>query len=153
MARFKDAQGREWVIGFTLGNLPKVREAGFNVSATVKNTEGFNDLNDPETFGRVLWVLCGDQADRAGITQESFADGFDGPTIHAAADSIMEAVADFYHRPAVAEAIRKKLPGMRAEQEAEMIRSWSEQTTQTAPIGSNGGVGNSPEALASTPAG
>lgn len=153
MARFKDAIGREWAIGFTLGNLPKLREAGFNVSTTVRDAKGFEALEDPDTLGRVLWVLCGSQAEKAGTTQEQFAEGFDGPTICAAVEAIGAALMDFYLRPTVAAAVNAKLAGVTQEKERQTAQEIERYTTAQILNGWKSGVGSSPAPSELTPAG
>lgn len=157
MATFKDRHGREWRVELTLGNLPHLRAAGFDVGKVVKNPDALDCLDDPETLGRVLWKFCEGQAEARKLTPEEFADGFDGPTVHAAGDAIVEALADFSQRPGVAKAIKDRLPAARAKLETALIGAW-EATLQTAPglttttpTGSSDRGGNSPASPGSTP--
>lgn len=122
MAKFKDCLGRDWSLRITTRHLKPLRETGFDVGACSKGAEAFLPLADPETLGRVLWVLVGPDAVKAGVSEDDFAGGFDGPTIHAATTALMEAIADFIHSPAVAAALKKKLPGEIASREAKIVR-------------------------------
>ncbi|WP_439628218.1 hypothetical protein [Gemmata sp.] len=121
-SEFTDASGRAWQVRITLAHVKPLREAGFNVSAIGKDVGTFDVLSDPETFARVLYLLCESQADKAGVSPEEFAAGLDGPTIHAAADALLAAVADFSHSPAVAKAVKERLPAMLADAEAKTIQ-------------------------------
>jgi hypothetical protein len=141
VAKFVDLLGREWEIRITLGLVPKLREAGYDLKAKPGDPKGIGALaDDPETFGRVLFTICEAQAQARGITPESFVDGFDGATIFAASMAMMEATADFSQSPKVAEAIKRGLPGQMAKSEAEQIRKI--QTVWNAGLNATGG--NSP---------
>jgi hypothetical protein len=62
------------------------------------------------TLGRVLYVLCEDQAVQRGITPEQFADGFNADVLHAASEALIEEVIFFCRkdlRPALEMAFEK----------------------------------------------
>lgn len=156
MASFRDRLGRDWDVNITTSMLPKLRAAGFNVGLVGRDAKAFDVLEDPEKLGDVLGVLCGDQIEKLAITPQQFADGFDGPTIYAACDAITEAVADFSQRPAVAKAVKARLPGAMSRLETAAIEQWEkalDKIGSPTPSGSNSGPGNSPASPDSTPAG
>lgn len=114
MPKFKDAKDREWDLALNVGLLGKLRkEAGFDLG---KNTtaERLSEtlFADPEMIVRVLWVLCESQAEKTGVSPEEFGYGFDGPSINSAITAFIEAIIDFFHRPAAATAMKAKLPQM-----------------------------------------
>jgi hypothetical protein len=151
---FRDGEGRTWSVRITIGLLPKLREAGFAVG-DLKGADGWEGLADPERLGRVLWVLVGEQAEKAGLTPEAFADGIDGPAIYAAHDAIMGAVADFTRPPAVAQAIKTRLPAVRAKAETTLAARLAAEPIpdlDETPSPSNASAGSSPPSPASTPA-
>lgn len=147
MAKFTDCLGRVWEFRITLAMLPKLRAAGFDVGSASRGVDGFAPLADPESLGRVLWLLCEAQATAKAVTEETFADGFDGPTIAAATDAMVECVVDFTQRPAAAKVVKARLPGEIAKAEAEAIRQ-----IETILSGSIDSAGNSPASAVSTPA-
>lgn len=144
--KFVDCLGREWEFRITVRTLPKLRAAGFDVGECAKG-DGFLPLANPETLGAVLWVLCEADTTKRSITEEQFADGFDGPTIYAATTALMEAVADFIQSPTVAAATKRLLSGAIAAKEAEIVKKIEAWT------GSNESAGSAPDSLDSTPAG
>src|SRR5437879_3886776 len=119
---FTDTEGRGWSLRITLGDLPALKAEGFNPSLALKDLSAFDTINSPETFGRGLWVLVEPQAAKAGVSPEQFAQAVDGPTLAAAGDALLGALADFSQRPAVAAAMKNRLPDATAKAEAELIR-------------------------------
>ncbi len=136
-AQFTDAAGKTWSVRFTIGLLPKLRAEGLDLSKSLEEMQ--TAISDPERFGRILWVLCERQAREVGVTEEQFADAFDGPTIFAAVSALGVALADFTHPPAVAAAARDLIAKREAESQAKQI-----QTLKAT-------VGNSPGSAGSTP--
>ncbi|MCJ7543370.1 MAG: hypothetical protein MUP47_02200 [Phycisphaerae bacterium] len=51
---------------------------------------------DPVLLVDVLWVLCREQAEAAGITDEQFGGAVIGDVIEAATDALLEELADFF---------------------------------------------------------
>lgn len=145
MAKFVDQLGREWVLKIDVPMLPRLREAGFNVGRAVRDPKELEALDDPELLGKVLWVLVEVQAAKASVDPEGFAAGFDGPTIFAAIDAFSEAIVDFSQRPAVATAIKAKLPAVIAKLEQAAVAKIEAMTS-----GSNAIATNSPAASAAS---
>lgn len=146
MAKFRDAEGREWELRITVGLLPKLREVGLNAARATEAFETVLKEGDPEKIGQWLWALCEEQAAKIGLAPESFAAGMDGPALFAAADAIAEALTDFSQRPTVAAKFKAKLSAVKTGAEAEAIRA-----VEAMSFGSNDSAGNSPDSPASTP--
>lgn len=150
MAKFTDKAGREWAVELTVGDLAALRkEAGFDLSPCFTGKADLIDLiyGDHERLARALWVLCEADATRAGVTPEQFGRALPGRVLAAAGDALLEAVADFRHRPAVAAQVKAHLPTALATMEARLTKVVTDQMT------SNGSAGNSPGSPAgSTPA-
>jgi hypothetical protein len=144
------AGGHEWRVRLTLGLVGRLRsDAGFDLGAAAGGGELARVLfgGEPETLGRVLWTLCRDEAQARGLTApEAFYEMFGPEELDAAADALMEAVTDFFHRGRAAE-IKKSLPGMKATLNARMTAA------AVAAIGSmsSGSGGDSPASSASPP--
>jgi hypothetical protein len=45
-----------------------------------------------------VWTLCASQAEALGLSQEEFLDGFDGATVDASRDALIEETLDFLGR-------------------------------------------------------
>lgn len=160
MASFTDLAGRSWDVRITLGLLPKLREAGYDLTAVAKDQQSLTCLYDVETFGRVAWTLCAKQAAERDLDEDGFRDGFDGPTVFAAINAIVEATADFTQPPEVASAVKRRLPATMKRAmsnaaikvEVEMARMEREMLEPTTLSGSTDTGGNSPASPESTAA-
>lgn len=112
MTRFKDCLGREWSLRITVGALGQVRrEAGVDLGQAMRSDQALADLlfGDPATLVSVLWVLVSDQALGLEVSPDSFAHGFDGPALERATEALLAAVADFFPRSKVGQALRTSL--------------------------------------------
>lgn len=116
MAKFKDTAGQEWELRLTVGALGAIREVGFNLAAMTKTGERWVEVlfADPLALARAVWILCREQAEKAGITEAKFLDDLDGLTITRAGDAMIEAIVDFFH-PRQAETIKASLPKILAK--------------------------------------
>jgi hypothetical protein len=100
LSKFKDADGKEWEVRVTVGHLRPLRELGMDLKEFVKEgaEAGLADLlfGDPERFGQIMWVLCGAQAEKVGLTPEDFACRLDGESLDRAAVALVEGVVGFF---------------------------------------------------------
>jgi len=151
MASFKDGAGVEWRVSVTVGSLGKVKaDADVDLGSLFKTEKAAADLlfTDPGALVRVLWVLCEDQATKAGVTPEKFAFLFDGPTLEGAAEALIGAMIDFFPRSRVAQAMKAGL--------ARGLTAMDEKLTAAVEVEmdrliSNNFAGNSPAPSASIP--
>lgn len=126
MATFTDCKGREWDFKLTVGLLTEVREAtGVKLGEILRSETALSDFlfADPETVGRVMWCCCREQAEAAGVAPESFAAGFDGPTLEAATEAFLGSVADFFPRSKIGAAIKANLPAVLAKADERGVRA------------------------------
>lgn len=112
-ATFKDAKNREWVLGITIGDRDDVlRICDLDLYEILgDNAEPLLRLfgNLPQ-FGKVLFVLLGDQAKEKQVTPEDFAKSLSGSVLKAAKVAFREALIDFFQsEPEKAEAITQIL--------------------------------------------
>lgn len=124
MAKFLDHTGHEWRVLLTYGSAKRVKEAtGVNLALAGQGAVEWVDalFGDPGALVGVLWELCAEQAQRANVTPEQFGERFDGATLDAAGNALLEAVADFFPRSRIAQALREKLPQVIAKAEAEAV--------------------------------
>jgi len=148
---FRDSAGRQWRLSFTVGDLPRLRAAGFDLGELLKTDAGFAEFlfTDPERLGRVLWTLVEAQAAAVAVSPEQFAAAMDNDALDAACEALIGYVVDFRHR----------LPGTRAAMKAAIpaaVRKVDEATLkaiESRPGGnSNPTAGGSPGSAGSTPA-
>lgn len=104
MKTFKDNAGRTWTVAVNVAAVKRCRAlVGVDLYGLVD--DGFAGLgkllNDPVTLVDVLYVLCKDEADKQGITDEDFGRAMAGDALGAAADAFVEEFTDFFPDPRV----------------------------------------------------
>jgi hypothetical protein len=101
MRKFKDRLDREWALNLTLASEGRVH-AETQVYLSDVDTEGGGSLariaSDSAFLGMAVWTLCASQAEALGLSQEEFLDGFDGATVDASRDALIEETLDFLGR-------------------------------------------------------
>ena len=102
MAKFKTKGGKEYTVEITIGQLKALRrDCGIDLRDALK--PGADSLaeaiGDPNKFGQMMWILCGDQVEKAGLTPEMFVDEFNGDVFRDATAAIWEAIMTFYQGP------------------------------------------------------
>ena len=112
MQTFTDIHGRKWTVAVTIGTIKRV-----------KMRLGI-DMIDPETFSKqgqdtlslidILYVVCQDEADQHGITDEQFACSLAGPSLREAIDAFWEAYLAFFPDPRAAAKLRVLIDKNRA---------------------------------------
>lgn len=131
MATFKDTAGDEWAVRLTAAALGRLRtDAGVSlVAATFAEQVGKLYDEEPDRFGRCLWVLCRKQAEAGGLAEDDFADRLDGPTVQAALSAVFDALADFYLSPAAATAMKARVAATTAELTASVLARLNSSAT------------------------
>lgn len=112
--RFTDRLGRQWKLhlDYTLGEDVR-KETGVNLAVTSRSLEWVEALfGEPGRLVSICWILCEEQAKALNLTPEEFGRGFDGPTLEAAGVSLAHAIAGFFPRSAIAQAIQEGLDKM-----------------------------------------
>ena len=148
--RFTDHTGQEWTLHLTYGAAMAVqRETKINLAVTSRSAEWVELLfGDPGQLVGVLWVLCEDQAKTLGISPEQFGHRFDGPTLEAAGVALANAIASFFPRSRIAEAIRTGLPKVLEEADRKAVEKINESLTTV-----SNSVASSPASAESIPLG
>jgi len=96
MATFADAAGREWVVDIDVAALRRVRKRlDLNLMDAIGGETLGRLADDPVLLVDVLYVLCQEQAERDGISDEAFGRAMRGDALDAAAGAFLEALADF----------------------------------------------------------
>jgi len=104
MKVFTDGNGTQWIISLTVGSAKRAAaESGadfFNL--TVLSADGTIRLpladtlrENPAVLVKVLYSLCREQAGKNGMTEEEFANLFDGGTLEKAMNALMDEILNF----------------------------------------------------------
>jgi ribosomal protein S7 len=109
---FTDATGRNWTITINVAALKKIKAlTGVNLLELLDNNlEGLSALlSDVVKLVDILYVLCKDQADTLGISDEDFGRALGGDSLEQAVDAFLEEFVDFFPNRRAREALRKML--------------------------------------------
>ena len=112
MQTFVDNTNRAWTVAVTVTGVKRVRATlGIDIPSLIENgSEGLAKLlGDPISLVDVIYVLCRDQAEKQGVTDEQFGEAMAGDAIQGASNAFLEAFADFFQEPRVRAGIRKML--------------------------------------------
>lgn len=106
MAKFKDKEGNEWQLKFTVLNVGRMREAdGLSTNVLITDPESLAQLLDnPGLQFEVAWVLVQQQADAKKIDAEKFSELFTDAYAEAGA-ALRQALEDFFRSIGKAEFI------------------------------------------------
>jgi len=124
VGQFKDKNGLSWDVNIVIGSVRRVRSyAQIDLTDPVVITTLGDDIFD---FGKVMYAICSPQIESRGLTDEQFAEVFDGDTVEAAATCVIEGLIAFTRpamRPALQKAVdkRKELMGLTTAAQVEMF--------------------------------
>lgn len=129
MHTFRDSAGRTWTVAINVATVKRVRaRAGVDLYALAGKPDALGEfLSDPVAICDTLYVLCQDEAERAGVTDEAFGQALYGDAIHAATEALLEDLCDFFPNPAQRGTLRKlivqarKVEGLLIERAAKTL--------------------------------
>ena len=168
MKTFTDTAGRAWTVTINVDAIKRVRSV-LDIDLNRVLDDKFKLLaqivEDPVQLVDVVFVLCREQADKAGVKDEDFGRAMAGDAIMLAADAFIEALTDFFPN-ARARAMLTALMGKgrkvrdllmdRAELQIQAIDPAKEAQAQMEAaektLMSSASPGNSPASSASIPA-
>lgn len=94
MASFKDDQKRSWSIVVTIPLARKVRDQlGVDILKTQTALQELSE--DPLMMIDVIYLLCEQQAEKRGVTDEQFGEALSGGSVHHAVEAFTEALINF----------------------------------------------------------
>jgi len=105
MKTFRDNDGRSWDLSLNIHAVKQVRDVlGVDLLDPSGPGPGEESLlhkliADPVLLVDVLYVVCKDQAEKAGVTDEQFGRAMAGDVIDAATKAFLEELADFTPSP------------------------------------------------------
>lgn len=109
MPTFTDTANRTWTIALGVDVLRRVRNTlAINLADCLvlgdtadKDEPLLGRLHrDPVLLVDLLFVLCRDEAEKAGVDDVAFGQAFDGPVLDAAVAALLGAIDDFFRQPA-----------------------------------------------------
>ncbi len=122
MKIFKDNKNRKWEIEVNIFTVKLVKDLlGVNI-VDLKDDETMSKIkNDMIFIIDVIFVLCKEQADKLGISDEEFAKGLMGDPLENAVSAFIEAWTDFFP-----EATRKRMKASQNLAGNVMKKMWGE---------------------------
>ncbi|HMO16239.1 MAG TPA: hypothetical protein PKD64_18935 [Pirellulaceae bacterium] len=111
MKTFADNTGRTWSIAINVGAVKRVRASlDVNLLDAVEGKLIERLVSDPILLCDVIFVLCQQEAETRGITDEQFGQAMAGDAIDAATSALLEELVDFFpsgKRQVLAKALAK----------------------------------------------
>jgi DNA-binding ferritin-like protein (Dps family) len=97
MARFTDAEKREWSLQVSVSTRNRVlADTGADLYAAASG-ELFQKLaTDLDLMVKILWSVVRPDAERRQVTADEFTDALGGDVLEAAQAAMLEALADFF---------------------------------------------------------
>jgi hypothetical protein len=160
MKTFLDSTDRQWAITIHVTAIKRLRGLlNVDLYSLIDNKfEGLGKLlSDPVQLVDVIYVLCKDDADREGITDEEFGRAMRGDAIARATEAFLSEFTDFFPDPKVREGLRKVLETTHKVRDILLSRGLREvdeidlEDLASQVVNSNGLSGNLPAQLGSIP--
>lgn len=158
MTTFRDNAGRAWDVVVHVLAVKRVRAAlGVDLYRLVDDgLKGLGELlADPVLLVDVLYVLCREAAEAAGVSDEDFGRSLAGDALERAAQAFLEALTDFFPDRRARQALRtvtRKGREMR-ERMLDVLEAKLDEVDDSTAATSSGSFGVSPASPASTPTG
>lgn len=97
MKTFTDNTGRTWSIAINVGAVKRVRSGlDVNLLDAVEGKLIERLVSDPVLLCDVIFVLCQQEAEARGITDEQFGQAMAGDAIDSATSALLEELVDFF---------------------------------------------------------
>ena len=125
MASFTDVNGQKWLVSLNVFSIKQVKEL-LDVdllSDQVHETLACLMEDIVKTID-ILYVVCTDQPDKAGIDDVTFGKNLGGDNLHEAVEALVTALTDFFPNPRRREWVKKlwdKTTGHLARADEEML--------------------------------
>lgn len=97
---FKDCNGKRWSIHVTIKTIKRVRSLlGIDLMEILEGDILTRLSSDPCLLADVLFAVCKEDADQAGIADEQFGEGLAGDAISQATNAFLSALVEFFPDP------------------------------------------------------
>lgn len=99
MKQFTDANGKKWSLAINIGTVKLCRDLlGVNLlEPEAGNPPLVTSLGTDDIFlVDLIYCLCKEEADKAGITDIAFGQSFNGKVLHEAANAFFSEYMDFF---------------------------------------------------------
>jgi len=153
MHSFTDNEGREWHLVVTVNDVRRLRrDVGVDLVEVVTGDLAGRLRSDVVLLCDVIYALCAEQAEQAGVTDEEFGRALAGDVIDDATRALLEELADFFpgRRGKALRAMIDRID--RLEEMALELTGELEETLEVALRATGAPSSNSPPSAASTPA-
>ncbi len=111
MQSFSDNAGNVWHVVINVSGVKRVRSMlGVDIPSLIddQGSERLAKLlGDPVSLVDVIYVLCRDQMDAKGVTDEKFGNAMAGDSLQGATDAFLAAFSDFFQDPRTRAGIKK----------------------------------------------
>jgi hypothetical protein len=111
MKTFKDREGREWLIDINIASIKRVKDLLAIDLLKLEGQELVEQLiSDPCSLCNIVYVLCMEQADERGVSDEHFGRAMAGDAIDHATTAVLEEFVDFFpsrKRPLMRQALAR----------------------------------------------
>lgn len=108
MAKFTDAEGREWTVFIDIPTVKRLRQHDLDVLGLFD--EGFSGfeklLADPVRLVDTISLICQEQIKERDMDENGFARALYGDALSRAVDALVEGITSFFHDPKRRESLR-----------------------------------------------
>ena len=109
---FKDRHDKAWELSVNVATIKSCRDL---LKVDLMDIEAFGKIAyDDVALVDVLYLMCREQADKQGVSDEEFGRSMHGESIGAGWDALIEDLSDFFRSPQKRETMRKALEKVRA---------------------------------------
>ena len=111
MHEFTDSKGRTWKIELSIGAAKAVKKS---LEIDMMEPKAFlTQVNDPMLMCDLLYLVCKEQVDERGMSDEQFGRGLGGDALWNAQNRFLEAYIDFFPNPEARENLRSLIAKMK----------------------------------------
>lgn len=120
MKQFTDNAGRAWAVAINVDAIKRVKGSiGVDLLRAVEGKLIEELTDDPITLCNVLFVLCKEQAEKLGVSDEDFGKALGGDALEMATTALLDDLVDFFPK-GKRQVLAKALAKVRAIQERAM---------------------------------
>ncbi len=98
MRSFTDTKERIWYVAINVASIKMLRASPLKIDLLDSVDTGILQrlADDPVTFVDMIYLLCKEQCEKAGVTDEDFGRGMGGNVLDSAMEVFLEELIDFF---------------------------------------------------------